>query len=146
MTYGELDDKALSWATESAFGVNAESMPKQVVICPIRIEKFFKEFHEVLSENKLDQEEVKSGFQVKGGERQVLFCRGGMGASMFADLSYILCHCKNIQEIIFVGTGGGLGHNIETVDINIPLLCLRLDKVLEVLLPPKLPAEADIEM
>ncbi len=146
MTYGELDEAALSWATQSAFGVDVASMPKQVVISPIRTEEFFDEFHVVLKEKELDSVEVKSGYQVSNGEKQVLFCRGGIGASMFADFSYILCHCDNVQEIIFVGTGGGLGKRVETADINIPPLCLRLDKVLEVLFQPEAPAKANPEM
>jgi purine-nucleoside phosphorylase len=146
MTYGELDDAALSWATESAFGVNFTEIPKQVIICPIQIEEFFKEFHTTIEKHELDSEEVKSGFQVSKGEKRVLFCRGGIGASMFADLSYILCNCENIQEIIFVGTGGGLGKSIETADINIPPSCLRFDKVLEILLPLEAPAKAHSEI
>lgn len=73
----------------------------------------------------------------------MLFCEGGLGASNFADSSYVLCHCKNIKEVVFVGTGGGIGNNIESADINVPLSCIRLDKVTELLFPAEAPAKAD---
>jgi purine-nucleoside phosphorylase len=75
--------------------------------------------------------------------KRVLFSEGGIGASNFADSSYVLCHCRNVKEIIFVGTGGGIGERVETADINIPRSCIRLDKVLEIFLPPEAPAKAD---
>jgi purine-nucleoside phosphorylase len=39
-----------------------------------------------------------------------------------------------------------LGKDTKTVDINIPSSCIRLDKVLEILLPPEAPAKADPEL
>jgi purine-nucleoside phosphorylase len=45
--------------------------------------------------------------------------------------------------VIFLGTGGGISQNVQTADINIPSSCLRLDKVLEIMLPPEAPAKAD---
>jgi purine-nucleoside phosphorylase len=51
-----------------------------------------------------------------------------------------------LEEIIFVGTGGGIGKDMESGDINLPTSCIRLDKVLERMLSPEAPAKADLDM
>jgi purine-nucleoside phosphorylase len=51
-----------------------------------------------------------------------------------------------VKEVIFVGTGGGLSEDTRTVDINIASSCIRLDKVLEILLPLQASARADPEL
>jgi purine-nucleoside phosphorylase len=83
---------------------------------------------------------------VETKDQQVLFCRGAIGASMFADIGYVLCNSRNVEDVIFLGTGGGISHEVQTADVNIPSGCLRLDKVLEIMLPPEAPAKADIEL
>jgi len=146
MVYGELGTKALKWATEFVFGLDPESMPSTVVISPIKIEEYFKGFQPIVAGKRLKFEKVENSYLVWSEDRQFLFGEGGIGASNFADSSYILCHCKNVEKIIFVGTGGGIGEHVKTVDINIPPSCIRLDKVLEILLPPKAPAKANPEL
>jgi purine-nucleoside phosphorylase len=93
--------------------------------------------------NALTFKKAGNGFLVWNNSQRVLFCEGGLGASNFADSSYVLCHCKNAKEIVFVGTGGGIGKSVENADINVPLSCVRLDKVTEVLFPAEVPAKAD---
>jgi len=146
MTYGELGRTALRWATTLMFGLEPDSMPERVVISPFAVEEFFEDFQDTIATRKLTCRKLDRSFLVGRGDTRVLFCRGGIGASIFADFSYILCHCPNVREIIFVGTGGGLGRDVNTVDINIPPACLRLDKVLEIMLPPEAPAKATPEL
>jgi purine-nucleoside phosphorylase len=143
MAYGELGKSALKWATKFVFGIDSDLMPSMVVITPLRIEECFKNFQAIINSKGLELEKAGSGFLVWVEDEKVLFCEGGIGASNFADSSYILCHCKNVKEIVFVGTGGGIGEHVRTVDINIPSSCVRLDKVLEILLPPDALARAD---
>jgi purine-nucleoside phosphorylase len=143
MAYGESRKRALKWATKFVFGLDPDLMPSTVVITPFKIEECFKDFQAIITSKGLKLEKVGDSFLVRIGNRRVLFGVGGIGASNFADSSYILCHCKNVKEIIFVGTGGGIGEHVKTVDINIPSSCIRLDKVLEILLPPEAPAKAD---
>jgi len=143
MVYGELGSKALKWATRFGFGLNPESMPSRVVITPLKVEEYFEDFQAAITGKGLTFERVDSSFLVRNKNKQALFCKGGIGASNFADSSYILCHLKNVEEIIFLGTGGGLGEHVESADINIPSSCIRLDKVLEMILPPEAPAKAD---
>ncbi len=65
---------------------------------------------------------------------------------MFADIGYVLCNSRNVEEVIFLGTGGGISLDVKTADINIPTTCLRLDKVLEIMLPLEAPAKADKDL
>jgi len=51
--------------------------------------------------------------------------------------------CRNIEEIVSVGTSGGIGKNVENADINLTLSCIRLDKVVEVLFWAEVPVGAD---
>jgi purine-nucleoside phosphorylase len=146
MVYGELGKEALKWATEFEFGLSPESMPPQVVITPLKVEEFFKDFRTIIADKGLLSESVTNGLLARKKDKQALFCEGGIGASAFADASYILCHLKNVEEIIFVGTGAGLGKYVESADVHLPLECIRLDKVLEILLPPEAPAKADIDL
>jgi purine-nucleoside phosphorylase len=143
MVYGELKGRALKWAMKEVFGLDPESMPASVVVSPFKVEQCFKDFQKILTQNALTFRRVGTGFLVRRNDRRALFCEGGIGASNFADSSYILCHCRNVEEILFVGTGGGIGEDVQTADINLPPSCIRLDKVLEILLPPEAPAEAD---
>jgi len=146
MAYGELEGEALTWTTRSVFGLDPSSMPSKVVITPSEVEGYFVNFQDIMTGKGLTSERLESGFLVRKGDRQFLFCKGGIGASIFASSAYILCHCRNVNELIFVGTGGGIGKDLESADINIPTSCIRLDKVLEVLLPPGPPAWADSDM
>lgn len=120
-----------------------EFMPESVVISPAKVEQCFKNFPEILPQNGLTLRRVNSGFLVRKNDQSTLFCEGGIGASTFADSSYVLCHCANVKEILFVGTGGCIGDHVQTADINVPPSCVRLDKVMEILLPPEALAEAD---
>jgi len=150
MVYGELEDKALAWATRFVFGLDPASMPARVVITPLKVEEYFDNFQAIIGDRGLTFERVtgvsRSSFLVWRGDKQALFCEGDVGASNFADSSLILCHCRNVEELIFVGTGGGIGENVESADINMPPSCIRLDKVLEILLPPEAPAKADLDI
>lgn len=145
MTYGELEDEALKWATRFVFGLDPSSIPSRVIITPLKVEKYFENFQTVIANKGLKFERIGNSFIVWKGDKQVLFCEGGVGASNFADSSYILCHCGKVEEVIFVGTGGGIGENVESADINLPTSCIRLDKVLEILLPPEASAKADFD-
>jgi purine-nucleoside phosphorylase len=144
MVYGELGNEALTWATRFIFGLDPASMPARVVITPYKVETYFRDFQAQIGGRELKSEKIGENFLVGKGKRQTLFCEGGIGASSFADTSYTLCHCRNVEEIIFVGTGGGIGKNVETTDISLPTSCIRLDKVLEIMLPPEAPAKADL--
>jgi len=146
MVYGEMGSEALRWATQFDFGLDPESMPSQVVITPLKVEDCFKDFQAIITRKGLTIEKVGNGFLVWKECKQALFCEGGIGASCFADASYILCHLKNVKEIIFVGTGGGLGEHVESADVHIPSSCIRLDKVLEFILPLEAPANADHDL
>jgi purine-nucleoside phosphorylase len=146
MAYGELLGEALEWATRFQFGIGPSSLPSRVVITPLKVEEYFENFQAVTAKKRLACKRIGSSFLVRKDDRGVLFCQGGIGASYFADSSYTLCHCENVQEIIFVGTGGGLGENVKSADITLPTSCIRLDKVLEILLPPKAHAKVDLDM
>ena len=146
MIYGELENEALEWATRLVFGLDPSSMPSKVVITPLNVESVFENLQTTVTSRGLTLERFGNSFVIWRGDRRVILCEGGIGASNFADSSYILCHCKNVQEIIFFGTGGGIGKNVQSADINIPTSCIRLDKVLEILLPPEAPAKADLDM
>jgi purine-nucleoside phosphorylase len=143
MVYGELGKEALKWATEFEFGLNPESVPSRVVITPLKVEDCFKNFQITIIGRGLMSEAVGDGILVWKGGNRALFCEGGIGSSNFADASYILCHLDNVKEIIFVGTGGGLGEHVESADVHVPSSCIRLDKVLELILPLEAPARAD---
>ncbi len=143
MVYGELGKDALKWATQSIFGLTQPQIPEHVVISPFKIERYFKDFFDVLKAHGASYEETKTGYMVNVDGKRVLFCRGAIGASMFADIGYVLCNSRNVEEVIFLGTGGGISRDVKTADINIPSNCLRLDKVLEIMLPLEAPAKAD---
>lgn len=143
MVYGELGSKALKWAVQSGFGLDPASMPSSVVITPLKVEECFKDFRSIMNAGGLNFRRAGNGFLVWSDAKQALFCEGGTGASNFADSSYVLCHCTKVKEILFVGTGGGIGMDVETADINMPPSCIRLDKVLEIFLPLEAPANAD---
>jgi purine-nucleoside phosphorylase len=146
MAYGELLGEALEWATQFQFGIDPSSLPPKVVITPLNVEEYFENFQAMISKKRLACERIGSSYLVRKDDRHILFCHGGIGASYFADSSYTLCHCKNVEEIIFVGTGGGLGENVKSADITLPTSCIRLDKVLEILLPSEAHAKADLDM
>jgi purine-nucleoside phosphorylase len=120
MVYGELGSKALKWATQFVFGLNPSSMPPRVIITPLKVEEYFENFQAVMADKGLKFERKGNSFIVWKGDMQALFCEGGVGASNFADSSYILCHCGKVEEVIFVGTGGGIGEDVESADINLP--------------------------
>jgi purine-nucleoside phosphorylase len=146
MAYGELKGKALEWATRFQFGIEPSSLPSRIVITPSKVEEYFKNLQTTMAKKRLTSERVGNSFLVSKDKRRVFFCQGGIGASYFADSSYTLCHCENVEEIIFVGTGGGLGENVESADVILPTSCIRLDKVLDILLPPEAHAKADLDM
>jgi len=146
MAYGELGNRALKWATRTAFGLDPASMPPEIVITPLKVEECFAHFREILTSNELVFEKAGDGYLVRKGDQRALFCEGGIGASNFADSSYILCHCGNVKEIIFAGTGAGIGVDVESADVNAPPSSIRLDKVLEIFLPPEAPANADPDL
>jgi len=146
MAYGELGSKTLKWAAQNVFGLKPESIPARILITPLKVEDFFEGFQVAITREGLIFDKVGNSFLVSKGNRQVLFSEGDTGASNFADSSYILCHCRSVEEIIFVGTGGGIGEHVKSADINIPPSCIRLDKVLEIFLPPEAPANADRQL
>lgn len=142
MVYGELGEQALAWATTEMFSLKPASMPARVAISRSRIEEFFKDFEPQIGERGLTLTPLKNSFLVRRGTEQALFCRGGIGACVFADFSYVLCHCDAVDEIIFVGTGAGLGTTVDTADVHLPVSCLRLERVLDDFLPRRAPARA----
>ncbi len=146
LTYGELKGSALKWATEFGFGLSPAAMPASVVISPVRVDECFEDFQTTMTSKAFDFRRVRSGFLVWNDQKSALFCEGGTGASNFADSTIVLCHCRNVEEILFVGTGGGIGKRVETGDVNMPPSCMRLDKVLEIILPPEAPADADEDL
>jgi len=117
-------------------------MPAHVVISPYRVEEFFEDFETQIDAGGLILKPLNSSFLVRRRKEQALFCRGGIGASVFADFSYVLCHCDTVEEIIFVGSGAGLGRTVNTADAHLPGSCLRLERVLEDLLPRSASATA----
>lgn len=143
MAYGELGTEALKWATQTGFGLDPAAIPPNIVITPPKVEECFSDLQTILTSNGLMLEKVDSGYLVWKDGRGALFCEGGLGASVFADSSYILCHCRSVKEIIFVGTGAGISEDVESGDVNIPPSCIRLDKVLEIFLPAEASANAD---
>jgi len=146
LTYGELKGRALKWATEFGFGLSPATMPTNIVISPAKIDECFEDFQTTMTQKALDFRKVRSGFLVWNDQKSALFCEGGIGASNFADSTIVLCHCRNVEEILFVGTGGGIGKRVATGDVNVPPSCVRLDKVLEIILPPEAPADADEDL
>ncbi|MFX1475444.1 MAG: hypothetical protein ACFFCO_08215 [Promethearchaeota archaeon] len=146
MVYGELGRDALKWATQSVFGLNQSQIPERIVISPYKIDQFFEDFFTILKAHGAVYRETKTGFMVWNDGQRALFCRGAIGASMFADIGYVLCNSRNVEEVIFLGTGGGISLDVKTADINIPTTCLRLDKVLEIMLPLEAPAKADKDL
>ncbi|MFX0168620.1 MAG: hypothetical protein ACFE89_04590 [Candidatus Hodarchaeota archaeon] len=143
MTYGELSQEVMRWATDSITGLKEEQIPETLVLTPFKVDQIFSEFLPVIKAENLRYQEVKCGFLLRSKDKQVLFCRTGIGASIFADIANVFCNCQNTKTILFVGTGAGLSDKVQTVDINIPPSCLRLDKVLEILFPQDVPAIAD---
>jgi len=135
--------ETLKWASESLSGLDPADMPPSVVVTPFKVEECFKDFWSTLAKNAIRYRKTGKSFLASKDGRQLLFAEGGTGASNFADSSYILCHCENVERIIFVGTGGGIGDQVKSADVDVPPFCVRLDKVLEILLPPKAPATAD---
>jgi purine-nucleoside phosphorylase len=146
VTYGELSADLIQWATQNIIGLQEPQLPETIVLTPFHIDRFFSEFLTVVEAENLVSEEIKSGYLVKSKDEQILFCRTGMGASVFADITNVLCNCQNTKTLLFVGTAGGISDEVQPTDLNIPPSCLRLDKVLEILLPLDAPADVDKEL
>ena len=146
MTYGELSADLIQWATQNITGLPEPQLPDTIVLTPFHIDRFFSEFQTVVEAENLVSEEIKSGYLVKNKDKQILFCRTGMGASVFADITNVLCNCQNTKTLLFIGTAGGISNEVQLTDLNIPPSCLRLDKVLEILLPLDAPADVDTEL
>ena len=146
LTYGELSADLMCWATEAFTGLEESQIPDTLVLSPFPIERLFSEFLTIVNTEGFASQTVKCGYLVRSKDAEVLFCRTGIGASIFADITNVLCNCQNTKTILFVGTAGGLCDQVQTMDLNVPLSCLRLDKVLEVLLPLDAPANADSQL
>jgi len=142
--YAELKGEALNWVVRLCFGLPLKKMPDKVVVTPLKVKAFFgDDFKKRVEGRGTTVKKIDDNFLVKRNGQVALFCTGGVGASLFADNTYILCHVPRVDEIIFVGTGGGIGKEVNTADVHIPHTCKRLDKVLEVLIPLDVPAKAD---
>jgi purine-nucleoside phosphorylase len=142
--YAELKGKALDWVVRSHFGLPLKKMPDKVVVTPLAVKAFFgNDFRKRVENRDFAVKKADDNFLVKKNKQWALFCVGGMGASAFADSVYILCHVPQVSEIIFAGTGAGIGKPVNTADVHVPHTCKRLDKVLEVLIPLDVPAKAD---
>jgi len=142
--YAELKGRALDQAVRLCFGMPLKKMPDKVVVTPLKVKDFFgDDFKKRVEGRGITLKKINYNFLVKKNKRVALFCTGGVGASLFADNTYILCHVPRVDEIIFVGTGGGIGKEVNTADVHIPHACKRLDKVLEVLIPLDVPAKVD---
>jgi len=148
--YAELKGKALDWVVRSHFGLHLKKMPDRVVITPLEVKVFFGDDFRRRVENRDFAVKkfggnflAKNNFLVEKNRQQALFCAGGVGASAFADSAYILCQIPQVSEVIFAGTGGGIGKMVNTADVHVPHTCKRLEKVLEILTPSEIPAKAD---
>jgi purine-nucleoside phosphorylase len=142
--YAELKGKALDWAVRLCFGLPLKKMPDKVVATPLKVKDFFgDDFEKQVKSRRAIVKKINDNFLVKKNGQVALFCTGGVGASLFADNAYILCHVPKVDEIVFVGTGGGIGKEVNMADVHVPHTCKRLDKVLEVLIPLDAPAKAD---
>lgn len=142
--YAELKGKALDWVVRSCFGLPLKKMPDKVVVTPLEVKAFFgNDFRKRMENRDFAVKKVDNNFLVKKNKQQALFCAGWVGASAFADRAYILCQAPQISEIIFAGTGGGVGKAVNTADVHVPHTCKRLERVLEILIPPDIPAKAD---
>jgi len=42
MAYGEMEEEALKWAAQSAFGLKPTSIPANIVITPLRLQRLFR--------------------------------------------------------------------------------------------------------
>lgn len=142
--YAEFKGKALDWVVRSHFGLPLKKMPDRVVVTPLETKAFFgDDFMRRVKNRNFAVEKVDNNFLVKKNKQQALFYAGGVGASAFADSTYILCQVPQVSEIIFAGTGGGIGRTVNTADVHVPHTCKRLERVLEILIPPDVPAKAD---
>ncbi len=143
--YAELKGKALDWVVRSQFKLPLKRMPNKLVVTPLNVRAFFgDDFKKRVKSRELAVEKINDNFLVEKNRRQAaLLCTGEVGASAFADNIYVLCHVPKVNEIIFVGTGGGIGKEVDTADVHVPHTCKRMDKVLEVLIPLDIPAKAD---
>ena len=146
LTYGELSADLMRWATEAFIGLEESDIPDTLVLIPFPIERLFSEFLTLVDSEGFATEAIKCGYLVRNKDARVLFCRTGIGASVFADIANILCNCQNTKTILFTGTAGGLSDQVQIMDLNVPRSCLRLDKVLEILLPLDAPANADSQL
>jgi len=116
------------------FGLNSADMPSSIVITPFKVEEYFEDLRATLTKNAVEYKKAGNSFLIHRDCTRTSFAKG---ASNFADSSYFLCHCTNVKEIIFVGTGGGIGGQVRSTDINVPPSRVRLHEVLEILLPLK---------
>ena len=146
VTYGELSADLIQWATQGFIGLQEPQIPDTIILTPFHVDRLFSDFLAVAERENLISEKVKCGYLLKSKNKQTLFCCTGIGASVFADITNVLCNCQNTKTILFVGTAGGISDEIQLLDLNIPPSCLRLDKVLEILLPLDAPAEVDQEL
>jgi len=142
--YAELKGKALDWVVRSHFGLPLKKMPDRFVITPLEVKVFFgSDFKKRVENRDFAVKKFGGNFLVEKNKQRALFCAGGVGASAFADSAYILCQVPQVTEVIFAGTGGGIGKMVNTTDVHVPHTCKRLERVLEILIPSEIPAKAD---
>jgi hypothetical protein len=105
LNYGELRGGALESATEFGFGLSSASIPTSVIISAAWVDECFEGFQTTLASEALEFRRFHSGFLVRNDQKSALFCKGGTGESSFTDLTYVLCRCTKVEEMLFVGTG-----------------------------------------
>lgn len=88
-------------------GLKPNSVPANVVITLLRIAGIFADLLAILKDNTLKFSKASNGCMVWGGSQRLLF-GGGLGASNFIDSRRVLCHCRNVEEVVLVETGGCL--------------------------------------
>jgi hypothetical protein len=79
------------------FWLEPDAMPASVMISPVKIDECFEDFQTTVTSKALESRRVQSSFLVWNDQKSALFCKGGTGASNFADSAYVLCHCVNAE-------------------------------------------------
>jgi purine-nucleoside phosphorylase len=154
MAYGDFTPENLNTAVFDLFGIYPEEFPRKVVIYPFGIENFLgQNWDKSLNTSQIKEIEIPDryfsiykNYEISTEDKRFLILMGGRGASDFADSSTLLCNVSNVEEILFVGNGAGIGNRVRSKDIHIPLTCRRDDQVTNFIVDDKFSANADNAM